>query len=131
MDTSEKYIKLCEMAEEVQAAFKPGEGDFICNTFSSNSRGDGLVNHIYVNYKYQPKDDSPDWYLSFDKRDRNYKDLKTHNMFLPRQDQLQSLSGLSWQDFDRECLKHDSPTKEQAGLKVVIKILEKKKKIGC
>ncbi len=37
-----------------------------------------------------------------------------------RQDQLQVLSGLSWQEFDKECLKYDVPTKEQAGIQVVM-----------
>ena len=46
-------------------------------------------------------------------------------MWLPRQDQLQVLSGLSWQEFDKECLKYDADTKEQAGIQVVIERLDK------
>jgi len=41
--------------------------------------------------------------------------------WLPTQDRLQVLSGLSWQEFDMECLKYDTPTKEQAGIQVVMK----------
>ena len=42
-------------------------------------------------------------------------------VWLPRQDQLQILSGLSWQEFDKECLKYDAETKEQAGIQAVMK----------
>ena len=49
----------------------------------------------------------------------------TTGVILYTQDQLQILSGLSWQEFDRECLKYNMPTKEQAGLRVVLKRLDK------
>ncbi|KKN03085.1 hypothetical protein LCGC14_1111120 [marine sediment metagenome] len=45
--------------------------------------------------------------------------------WLPRQDQLQILSGLSWKEFDKECLKYDAETKEQAGIQVDIERLDK------
>ena len=46
-------------------------------------------------------------------------------VWLPRQDQLQEMSGLDWRSFDRKCLVYEHPvrvpTKEQAGIRVVMK----------
>ena len=44
-------------------------------------------------------------------------------VWLPREDQLQILSGLSWREFDKECLEYEAETKEQAGIQVVLKRL--------
>ncbi len=46
-------------------------------------------------------------------------------IWLPRQDQLQEMSGLDWRSFDKKCLVYEHPTlvptKEQAGIRVVMK----------
>ena len=41
-------------------------------------------------------------------------------VWLPRQDQLRILSKMPWQMFDRKCSQFIEPTKEQAGIKVVM-----------
>lgn len=47
---------------------------------------------------------------------------RNRRIWLPRQDQLQEISGLDWHNFDRKCLVYEHvPTKEQAGIRVVMK----------
>ena len=49
---------------------------------------------------------------------------QTETICLPRQDQLQILSGLSWQEFDKRCIDREyvfSTTKEIAGIQVTMK----------
>ena len=53
-----------------------------------------------------------------------YYDDNGKEVQLERQDQLQILSGLGWKEFDKECLKYDAETKEQAGIQVVIEKLD-------
>ena len=49
------------------------------------------------------------------------------HIWLPTQVQLQIISGLSWKDFDMECLKYEANTKEQAGIQVAMFELRQKK----
>ena len=100
MDVTSEYVKQCEKAVEIQN--KSPRKDFMDLEFSSG---------VYF---------SPDGNRWF----RKINGSRVH-IWLPRQDQLQMLSGLSWQDFDKECLKYDAPTKEQAGIQVVMGILAK------
>lgn len=109
MDTSKEYIKMCD-CPEIQN-LKPKYESF---PFFQDIEIDVLTEWtedvFYLNgnvkraYKIVPK---------------NYLEA----IWLPRQDQLHSLSKLSWKEFDKECGKYDVPTKEQAGLKVVMKLL--------
>ena len=94
MDTSVEYIKICMKAEEIQ-------NEMIKPPYNPQRRIPSCEYHL--SYVYWFMDDKVIW--------------------LPRQDQLQILSRLSWQEFDKECSKYDMPTKEQAGLKVVMKLL--------
>lgn len=99
LDTSEKYILMCEKAKEIQDYFDFKNFEFrdktkfslMCSTFAS----------VYGNVK--------------------------GDVWLPRQDQLQILSGLSWIEFDERCIRfalyNDNPVpeKEQIGIQVIMK----------
>ena len=121
MDTSETYIKMCEKAEEIQPKL----------AYIELSEGRGK--HYYRDRDWL----DGDFWAKYDKGlgyvtgvafacdDDFYSEPEGNVIWLPRQDQLQILSGLSWQDFDKECLKYDAETKEQAGIQVVIERLDK------
>ena len=97
MDTSETYIKMCD-CEEIQglAPYRP------------------IALQTGINYSYDYVVCTTDIYSN---------DCKV--IWLPRQDQLQEMSGLDWRSFDRKCLVYENtetvPTKEQAGIRVVMK----------
>lgn len=101
MDTSKEYILMCEKAREIQKLAKWDVGSWYWCAHSKR---------IIIRIQRYP----------FSKQH-----TRLYRIWLPRQDQLQLLSRLSWQEFDKECLKYNLPTKEQAGLQVVLKILDK------
>jgi len=118
MDTSETYIKMCEKAEEIQALF-PWHDDIASQPL--------LRHQIFCG------DDEPAKNILLDEGDNLWFEggfidelprlpKATIHIWLPRQDQLQEVSGLDWHDFDRKCLVYENvPTKEQAGIRVVMK----------
>ena len=114
MDTTPEYILQCENAVEIQAIWQAAlDSKIDLREF----RGSILVGteNGWTNYKRVI-------YL-LDDEIINKLRISPEVVWLPRQDQLQILSGLSWQEFDKECLRYNMPTKEQAGLKVVLKLL--------
>lgn len=102
MNISEQYVKMCD-CEEIQGNWIAEHGDY------------------YVKKGYQVIDILESILVSVNV----LNGIKQQSTWLPRQDQLQILSGLSWQEFDKECRKYDAETKEQAGIQVVIKRLDK------
>ncbi|OPZ79728.1 MAG: hypothetical protein BWY79_00278 [Actinobacteria bacterium ADurb.Bin444] len=74
MDTSEQYIKMCQKARAIQAAWKPAEGDF--------SYGNPM--------EYGGKEIVEVW-AAVDADDWEWKAEK--HTWLPRQDQLQEMVG--------------------------------------
>jgi len=101
MDTSETYIKMCEKADEIQEGWKRSYGDYYLWKYRTGKYSRYHINPcLYDIPGYHPK--------------------SRQNIWLPRQDQLQTASGLSWQEFDKECLKYEADTKEQAGIQVVM-----------
>lgn len=102
MDVSSDYIKMCDCEEIQEHEKKPLDWS-------------GIQDHYYKGiYHYGILTDGSYTYWT-----------GSHFVWLPRQDQLQLLSGLSWQEFDKECLKYDVDTKEQAGIQVVMRRLAK------
>ena len=97
MDTSEQYIKM-------RRAAIPDLG-----------LGTLILSSMFVVTEDVSVDNKGDFYIHCDRA--------PYWCQLERQDQLQVLSGLSWQEFDKECLKYKADTKEQAGIQVVKKIL--------
>jgi len=80
MDFSEKYIKMCEKAKEIQAEWKLQVGDY----YFANKKIHVLGTEIYKNRRIYPFESSP--YIKTDFfRDR---------VWLPRQDQLQEMLNL-------------------------------------
>lgn len=79
MDTSEKYILMCEKAEEVQEAWKPDKGDFfilgIINTRSKHFAISILGCH----------------WAECESCRTEVDDLRDECTWLPRQDQLQEM----------------------------------------
>ena len=86
MDFSERYIKMCEQARELQEGWKPqkgdwyyaegGEGEFSVDTYTDEPAvWKGRI--FLVGNNYRDGYEHPDEYLSADKR-----------AWLPRQDQL-------------------------------------------
>lgn len=111
MDTGEQYIGMCGKAKEIQAIWHSQE---LIGTFPSN-KGFGL--HYENGYEGSFYWDGEGVYCVDYEYETGYE--RTHT-WLPRQDQLHILSGLSWQEFDKECQKYDTDTKEQAGIQVVM-----------
>ncbi len=132
MDTTEQYIKMCEKAEEIQE-LRPiqhynrkthketpdlwKDGDW----FSADGKIYTYGGDCYHLKQYD--DEAPDLgSAGYCEGDGGYVDKI---VWLPRQDQLQALSGLDWRSFDKKCLVYESPalvtTKEQAGIRVVMK----------
>jgi len=101
MDTSETYIKMCEKAEEIQEQ-RPlfsDEHEYFAHKPVTQEDGD-IINIIGWRYI----------------------------AWLPRQDQLQILSGLNWYLFDKTCVTwattnpdYQRESKEIVGLRVVYK----------
>ena len=103
MDKTEQFIKQCEKAPKLLEVWN--DGDLYAYGIDEPECPDRYTNVRMVHYcEEKPKTDAIRIY---------------------RQDQLQILSGLSWKEFDKECLKYDVYTKEQAGIQVVMKRLAK------
>ena len=116
MNVNKEYILMCEKAEEIQKKWQPQVGDWVLFNRLSLLKDEKRYFTGVVGINFQS-------HYTFAEGGREL-DLN-RSIWLPRQDQLQMLSGLSWQEFDKECLKYSMPTKEQAGLKVVLKLLDK------
>lgn len=76
MDTSEKYIKMCEKAEEIQILWKSKEGDFYWyfSDDDPNIGHDAVVDRLDLDWL----DDGDKWF-------------ENQCWWLPRQDQLQEM----------------------------------------
>ncbi len=107
MDTSELYIGMSKAAVEVQAQHEKSLMDwYVCGTHHEVMEPDG---------EYYSTPGCPDTSLS------------GTVIWLPRQDQLQTLSDLSWKDFDVQCQRYNTDTKGQAGICAVMQSRFKKK----
>ncbi len=83
MDTSENYIKMCEVASEIQGAWKPSRADFVIGAFIGYMKDVGIVPNI-VTYAINP--------LGEDSEYGKYAWYFQHELvWLPRQDQLQEM----------------------------------------
>jgi len=82
--------------EDCKASTKWVEGDFYV-AFTRNGPCFGVIS--------EGEDNPPDMFKP---------------LWLPRQDQLQAISGMTWVQFDGDCITKYShfPTKEQAGIQV-------------
>ena len=116
MDKSETYIKMCEGAEEIQKQ-SPCKAGYANNSILWNSADKVILSahkkgSFMVDSKYNILVEG--WWAG-----------NSRHIWLPRQDQLQEASGLDWRSFDRKCLVYEHPilvpTKEQAGIRVVMK----------
>jgi len=82
--------------------------------------GEKIVAPVVKAWSYL--DDSPCYEIMGD--DIRSIDSTESYIWLPRQDQLQEISGLSWALFDKACIQREyvfSTTKELAGIQVVMK----------
>jgi hypothetical protein len=91
MDTSKKFIELCEKATEIQDLWQYDDGDFYCHRFTEKNLSDqrfkdmiGKEINMTLCISCNVKDSYGDQYVS------EYNP-KGENVWLPRQDQLQSL----------------------------------------
>ena len=112
MDVSQEYIKMCEKAEEIQNNWEPSYGDIYRICCESDNFGRG-----YDILEGSPKE------IEDSKQNKLRNEMPESTFtFIPRQDQLQTLSKLSWQEFDYECINKYplATTKEQAGIQVVM-----------
>ena len=108
MDTSETYIKMSD-----------------CPEIQEQKKAEGLEHGDYI----YAKEGLDFWFytgkveLLVGKPEYRYAPMGV--IFIPRQDDLQEASGLDWRSFDRKCLVYEHPilvpTKEQAGIRVVMK----------
>lgn len=108
MDNSETYIKMNDKAEEIQRLRGDGlwqNGDCYTCIVSGGRR--------FTAWWTDTEDEPPQMF---------------HPVWLPRQDQLQVLSGLSWYLFDKTCVTwaatnpdYQRESKEIVGLRVVYK----------
>ncbi len=106
MDTSETYIKMCDCPEiQEQHEYRHG-GYFVAGGTDKTQ-------------PFMTSDMDGNWYIKPD---------RMRTIWLPRQDQLQEMSGLTWHDFDIlswACAWDDGkatqiPTKEVAGIMAVM-----------
>ena len=146
MDTSETveivkwyedpvYIKMCD-CEEIQKLLDKKEGGnylyrkFISNRPSAPMRAYTCVDitnfpSLYWLEEYGNHEPAQQWVSNYDSS--NHPDYYgTDVIWLPRQDQLQILSGLTWVEFDDKCREYwfidgrRETTKEQAGICAVM-----------
>ena len=108
MDTTGQYTEMCKEARKIQAQLPELAGATAWSLGSIK-----FIIHEDVIYYLAPSE---------------WLHLTTNKNFiwLPQQDDLQKMSELDWQSFDRKCLAVHAPTKEQAGLRVVMKELHQK-----
>ena len=117
MDYGNDYIKMCEKADDIQKAWEAHCGDWL---ILDHHRRLVLLTSPNPELREDPlRMISVAFPQTFG---YPFTDLKWREecIWLPRQDQLQTLSRLSWKAFDIECLKYDADTKEQAGIQVVM-----------
>ena len=82
MDTTEKYIRMCEKAEEIQGSWKPEAGDFFVRE-KEYYRFDPFVVDFHREIL------TAEWF------DEDQKFI-----WLPRQDQLQEILGILWDEYE-------------------------------
>lgn len=95
MDLTKEYIKMCEKATEIQS-HKTEEHDYYFfpqQMLDPDYMNDGRFTHI-MDKIIDTKEVS--WYI---------EGLDARIIWLPRQDQLQEMSNLAWDLFDKECAK--------------------------
>jgi len=132
--TTDNFINQCEQAEEIQKAWKPKAGDYVqlnknrqIYLISSVEKSKDKKKVVFYTNIINGNDS---WcYIEF---------FKDNFIYLPTQEQLQEMSGLSWWRFDercneiRRCMLEDPlseievKTKEEAGICV---LMEKYNKI--
>ena len=96
MDTSKEYIKMCDC--EIQDGWEPLIGDF---SYLSE------LNDVSINCGYN-------------------REVSCGETWLPRQDQLQAMSGYTWVEFDTLCLA----TAGRYGISAILTSLETKEQAG-
>ena len=99
MNTNETYIKMCEKAEEMQAQWKPVLGDWICSATQTLRNKKSGRNVRVVQYV----EDKRGYPIIHSRESMGTMDAKycVDIIWLPRQDQLQEVMGLS----DRQLMK--------------------------
>jgi hypothetical protein len=82
MDTSEKYVKMCEKAIDIQNKWSPNPGDYVCwrNDLSIGF----IVNYFCCDWEFRSLLNGQHWSCS-------NNNLSNATFWIPRQDQLQSL----------------------------------------
>ncbi len=111
MDDSKTFIKMCD-CPEIQGQWKPSEGDLMASKACQTISFAGYTTDYRGQREFYPLRGTPAQY---------------EHIWLPRQDQLQEMSGLHWREFDAACWQmvihygHGLETKEQAGSMVVMK----------
>jgi len=90
MDTSEKYIKMCEKGKEIQKHI-PGKWDIYCIDFTKSEWLN--VRQIEMTYWNSDFDGNDIWEIPFFELDRTWdkRDKGIEKIWLPRQDQLQEM----------------------------------------
>lgn len=120
MDVSEEYIKMLVVAYKAGLIKKKIElGDTV---WSPQYQGCAIVNYTK---------DAPLYAVTWLKNESRLafgNELDVYPVL--RQDQLQLLSGLNWHEFDKECLKYTTDTKEKAGIMVVKEIMTRPSEMG-
>lgn len=125
MDKSKKYIEMCEKAEKIQQLWQPNAGDWFLEKSTLP-----LEIIIFEGWYVLRKDK----FIQRIGPANNYDffDKGKVEIWLPRQDQLQEMSGLPWWEFDERCnsirrvlledplSETEVETKEEAGLCVVM-----------
>ena len=134
MDTSEIYIKMSEQATDIQELADAYNDQFSVGAWYSPDHVSckGHFEDWHTGYKYcpvfrKPLTVTPEFSIC---RYMNGDD----SIWLPRQDQLQILSGLGWYLFDKTCVtwatvnpEYQRESKEIAGLQVVMHTLHSEK----
>ena len=119
MDTTPKYILMCEKAKKIQEYRKNLKiGDYVVRFWrkqDSGGRG-GSAGQGIVNWTAGIQDG----YWSHTIIGDPWSHYRDEAIYLPRQDELQVLSDLVWRLFDYKCLEYQGDTKEQAGIRLVM-----------
>jgi len=126
MDTSEQYIKMCEKAEEIQPCLDDEDG--VGGTWVS---GYILYHTAPMNH---PHDKDGYYHVTDEMATRRCEQCGNEDdyikssraIWLPRQDQLQAMSGYTWVEFDTLCLA----TAGRYGISAILTSLETKEQAG-
>ena len=137
MDTSKKYIYMCRMAGEIQKVWKPKFGDYCFGKVVSECHGS--TEDTPSLYRFDTSDGDC-WHQSIPVGygyDDGGFDGETDSVWLPQQDQLQSLlEGSEWSTINQskqigalQCFAEDYPKNsyEKLWLCFVMKTLYNKK----